>query len=124
MANIIVIDDNSVFAKLVKELLTNLGHQVTIAGNLVEVESAIQIQQNIELAIVDFWLENETGLDVMKRLRATSPELPCIFVSGGSDIGMSLETSTALAEMDGADAFLYKPFSSAALQLKIDQMLR
>ncbi len=89
-------------------LLATAGHEVSTAQSRSEAVEKLTAGPAFDLFILDFWIGGDTGVDVMRDLRKSQPDAPMLFLSGGNEM-VALETSTALAEMQGAAEFLYKP---------------
>jgi len=68
--------------------------------------------------VLDVTLPDLNGLDVQKRVAADRPDTPIIFITGYSDVPMSVRAMKA-----GAIEFLVKPFRDDALLGAIGQAL-
>ena len=68
----------------------------------------------VRLAIIDFRMPGMTGLEVMDKLRAISPEAQVILMTGEND---SAHRTGALTR--GAAAFFLKPFDDEALLIAV-----
>jgi CheY-like chemotaxis protein len=106
MATILFIDDDDQMRMFFQIALEGAGHRVLTAENgrhglrLAE-------QQEVDLALVDLFLPDMDGLEVIELLHMTRPACKIIAMSGGSWSGTSLDTATQL----GANVILKKPFS-------------
>jgi two-component system response regulator CitB len=74
------------------------------ADTLADAQIAIAAQRP-DLVMLDNYLPDGTGIDMMKHLRATQPEVDVIFITAANDI----ETIKA-AIRHGASDYLVKPF--------------
>ncbi len=94
-------------------VLESAGHDVVCCA---DGEQAIQLStaEHFDLAVVDIWMPRRSGLDVLKALRSRDDKIPVILASGGGP-GASLEQATALADLYGAAAVLYKPVEDEEL---------
>lgn len=110
---VLIVDDDLSILRLMSRLLEGAGYQVRLASCLSDARACLETE-SFDLFILDFWLGSENGLDVMRALRMAQPDAPVLFLSGGNQ-GIALETTTALAEMQGAAEFLYKPVSNLTL---------
>lgn len=122
MAKILVVDDNVAFLETISLALARANHSVKTAESIDGTRTVLSNDPSIGLILLDFWLDKGTGLELLPSIWAVKPELPVIFMSGGGST-VSLETTTALAEMKGAVGFLYKPFSNADMFAEIDRVL-
>jgi len=108
MPKILVIDDEAAVRKVMVRMLTSAGHEVTAAPDGVE---GLRVWRELgaDLVITDVHMPEMDGVQVIRELRATSPALPVIAMSG-SGSARDLELLRA-AELVGAVGLLGKPFS-------------
>lgn len=114
MARILLVDDDSAIRRALSQLLIKGGHDVALAASHDEALAELSNGQPVDLCILDFWLGTDNGLKLMENIRDTKPGIPILFLSGGNET-VPLEATTALAEMQGASEFLYKPIAADAL---------
>ncbi len=114
MKKILIVDDDSAIRRVLAQILEANGYFVATAASRQDARALLEQDKDFALFILDFWIGSDTGLDVMNDLQRLRPLTPVLFLSGGSE-DVALETSTALGEMRGACAFLYKPVPSAIL---------
>ncbi|MGB7287208.1 MAG: PAS-domain containing protein, partial [Salaquimonas sp.] len=121
---VICIDNDVNILEGMAGLLSKWGCEVT---TVTSTQSAIHAFEKLEkkgaslpmLALVDFHLDNETGLDTIKKLRAhLGYELPCALVTADRSTELKKE-----AEKFGV-AVLNKPVKPAALRALLSQMQR
>jgi DNA-binding response OmpR family regulator len=116
--DILVVDDDLTTRKMLRFVLEQqAGHHV------VEAEDAAAAQQRLseapfDLAMVDVVMPGIDGLELCKRIRATS-NLPIIVVSARGDI-----QSRVRGLQLGADDYLPKPFDPSELLARVDAILR
>lgn len=113
MTKILLVDDKPLIRKTLTRLLTNHGYKVVDVGGESEAVAAASIE-NFAAAVVDIWMPDGNGLDLMRQLRAQHPGMPILVMSGGAP-QTSLEYSLAVAEADGAAAVLIKPCEDTQL---------
>ncbi len=107
MSHILIADDEAEICASLEEILREEGYRVTTAGNAAE---ALTLMQDavFEVALLDIWLPDRDGLDVMRDVQAlpteTRPEV--IIISGHGTI----ETAVRATKL-GAYDFLEKPLS-------------
>jgi two-component system, OmpR family, response regulator ResD len=118
MARVLVVDDDRTVASVVASYLERAGHAVRVVSDGHVAMGAVA-EEPPDLVVLDLMLPGLDGLEVCRRLRALSPQLPVVML-------------TALAEPDdriaglelGADDYVTKPFSPRELVLRIDSVLR
>lgn len=114
---VLVIEDDSAIATLVKMNLQKRDYKVEIAPNGTE-GLRLAYSWQPELVILDIMMPDMDGWTVCERLRELS-DVPVIFVTA---VGSEAEIVRGL-EM-GADDYLVKPFSPGELIARIEAILR
>ena len=117
MKHILIVDDEKRIRDLIVMYLKKEGYEVTDFDNA---EKAYEFLQNneVDLLVLDIMMRGMNGLDLCKKVRATS-EVPIIFVSARSE-----ELDRILGLELGADDYLAKPFSVRELVVRIKNILR
>jgi two-component system, OmpR family, phosphate regulon response regulator PhoB len=117
VARILVVDDDTVVRRLVRDGLEREGFDVTEAGDGTAALAAVESARP-DLVILDVNLPVVGGFDVLARLRERSP-LPVILLSGrGTEIDRVLGLEL------GADDYVVKPFSPRELASRVRAVLR
>jgi CheY-like chemotaxis protein len=119
MARILIIDDEANIRNMLSLVLKKDGHQVATAENGVV---GCQMTENatFDLLLVDLFMPEMDGLEVIQFIRKQCPEIRIIACSGGGNRGMDL---LAAAKAFGAHYALYKPFDLDELRDIIQQAL-
>lgn len=114
MAHILVIDDDEQFRGMLAQMLTQDGHQVSVA---VDGEEGLRLasQAKPELIITDILMPKKDGMDLILELNRAGNKIPVIAVSGGRRC-ITAEFNLDSATLLGACATLAKPFSRADLR--------
>ncbi len=115
---ILVAEDDAVLAEGVMQTLRHSGYAVDRVKNGAEADSALAANQ-FDLLILDLGLPKRSGLDVLRRLRATDSRLPVLILTalhGVSDRVRGLDA--------GADDYLAKPFDLAELEARVRALTR
>ncbi len=105
MSNILIIDDEPEIRAVLKDVLMDEHYQVFLAGDGMEGLSIIG-QESIDLVILDVWLPNMGGIDVLKAIKEKNPDIEVIIISGHANINLAVQ-----AVKIGAFDFLEKPLS-------------
>jgi diguanylate cyclase (GGDEF)-like protein len=106
---ILVVDDDATTRLIVGKVLRRDGHEVVEAPSGEQALVAYR-QQDFSLVITDVMMEEMSGLDLLKQIRAFDPEALVVIMTSAA----SLETATAALRL-GAYDFLVKPFSDLDL---------
>lgn len=106
---ILVVDDEAQIRNTLRGVLSDEGFDVVEAENG---RAALELlaHQEPRLAIVDIWMPEVDGIELVQRMRSQAPRVPIIVISGHGTI----ETAVRVIR-DGAFDFLEKPFQLDAL---------
>ena len=117
-AKILMIDDNKLGLLARKHLLSELGHNVTIASSATEGLEQFAAQP-FDLIITDFRMPDMDGVEVIQRVRAHNPGIPVILISGFSTaLGLNEEST-------GADLVLQKSATEVPQLIRaVNRLLR
>jgi DNA-binding response OmpR family regulator len=105
---ILVVDDNAGVRRSLASLLTRAGHDVIQAANGSEA-SRVWHAVELDLVILDLFMPDKDGIEIMVELRAFVPGIPIIVMSGGA-YGSQMDMLSA-AELLGASLTIQKPFT-------------
>ncbi len=117
MKTILVVEDETAIARLIRDYLEQAGFTVLLAG---DGNAAIQIGQAAkpDLVVLDLGLPGRDGFDVTRELRRTS-EVPIVVVTARGE-----ETDRIIGLELGADDYVVKPFSPRELVARVRAVLR
>lgn len=115
---ILLIDDDSLIRSLGKELLEHMGYQVELAQDGREGLEAFRRLEHADLVILDFYLPDRDGLQVLQDLLAMNPGVR-VLVASGSFSSPEVER----IKEAGAAGFIYKPYRLAELEQRIRLVL-
>ncbi|QFG23014.1 response regulator transcription factor [Actinomadura sp. WMMB 499] len=114
---ILVVDDDPTVAEVVARYLTRDGHEVTcVADGRTALRRALD--RPPDLIVLDLMLPGMSGLDVCRRLRASSA-VPIVMLTA-----LGAETDRLAGLELGADDYVTKPFSPRELALRVKSVLR
>ncbi|MFO7780510.1 MAG: sigma-54 dependent transcriptional regulator, partial [Spirochaetia bacterium] len=105
MSTILVVDDEEGIREVLSAILQDEGYEVRVAADGIE-GLAIMESESVDLVLLDVWLPNMGGVDVLKKIKEDSPEIPVIIISGHGSIDIAVK-----AVKLGAFDFLEKPLS-------------
>ena len=114
---ILMIDDDNRLAGMVSDYLGGAGFRVTVAGTGRDGEALLK-RETFDAVILDLMLPDADGLDLCRRLRATS-DVPILMLTARGEpmdkvVGLEI----------GADDYLAKPFEPRELQARLRAILR
>ncbi|RCW84110.1 response regulator [Paracoccus lutimaris] len=120
MASILLLEDSPTVSDPLRSLLENDGHKVAVCQDAASAIAFIDRNETLDLALVDYWLEQGTAETVLTTLHDKRPDVRVVLITGGSR-DVSVETTQWLGALDGIDGFLQKPFSRREIQAIIRQ---
>jgi DNA-binding response OmpR family regulator len=118
MSTALIVDDDETVGDVVAAYLERAGIAVLRAADGIDALTLVATARP-DIVVLDVMLPGIDGLEVCRRLRRSTPELPIVML-------------TALGEEDdrirglevGADDYLAKPFSPRELVLRVQSVLR
>ncbi|CUR55753.1 Two-component system response regulator [metagenome] len=117
VARVLVVDDDHTVREVVVSYLRAHRHEVVEA---VDGEAALRTMREApaDLVVLDLMMPGIDGLEVCRRLRASS-DVPVIMLTA-----LGSETDRVVGLEHGADDYVTKPFSPRELALRVDSVLR
>jgi len=117
--HVLAVDDDSAIRALLADYLGDNELRVTAVPDGREMD-AVLARETIDLVVLDVRLQQgEDGLQIARRLRAATPGLPILMLTGRAE-----EADRVMGLELGADDYLTKPFSSRELLARIRALLR
>ena len=115
---ILVVDDESMMRKLVRDFLEREGFEVLEAGDGMEAMEIFYEEKEIALIILDVMMPKMDGWQVCREVRQSS-KVPIIMLTARS------EERDELQGFDlGIDEYISKPFSPKILVARVEAVLR
>jgi two-component system, NtrC family, response regulator PilR len=117
MASILVVDDEPSMREFLEILLAKQGHQVSTAADVATALGRVA-QGDLDLVITDLRLGRESGLDVLKAVKAEAPAIEVVMVTAFATTENAIQAMKA-----GAYDYVLKPFKVDELQLVVQKAL-
>ncbi|MDO8585653.1 MAG: sigma-54 dependent transcriptional regulator [Armatimonadota bacterium] len=107
MANkrVLIVDDEQAIREVLSDLFNGLGYHVGLARDGNEGLDAA-LSSDIDLAVLDVSLPGMNGLDLLRVLKESKPDLPVIMVTGYASMSAALKALKL-----GAYDYIKKPFN-------------
>jgi len=120
MARILVIDDDRLLREAVRALLESARYDVIEAA---DGDAGLRLyrEQGADLVLVDIFMPERDGLEVIRTLRAEAPQALIIAMSGGGRL-VKVDLLQAAARF-GASRTLAKPFEPRTLLSAVHGLL-
>jgi len=118
MTRILITDDEEGMRGLMTAALAQRGHEIVEAKSARE---ALEIHrtQPVDLIVTDLVMRDMDGTELLRRIRALSPDLPVIAVSGNRHSTIYLN----MAKLLGANRVFAKPFTLEEFAAGVEQAL-
>ncbi len=105
MGRVLVVDDEEGLRSLLSSILTEEGHSVATASDG-RAGLGLFERERFDLAVIDVWLPEKGGIDVLREIKKDGNDVPVIMISGHGTIDLAVK-----AVKLGAFDFLEKPLS-------------
>ncbi len=116
-ARILVADDEVILGNTLKTILGELGYMVTLCSRGEEFFQYLE-EQKPDLILLDIYLGEVNGIQLLNRMRAEAWEMPVIMMTAHSDVSLAVR-----AMKEGAADFVVKPFDLNHLGVLIEKNL-
>jgi two-component system, OmpR family, response regulator len=115
---VLVVDDEANIAELISMALRYEGFEVRAAHTGTKAVSAAK-EFRPDAVVLDIMLPDFDGLEVLRRMRATEPDVPVVFLTARDAVEDRVVGLTA-----GGDDYVTKPFSLEELVARLRGLLR
>ena len=114
--SILIVEDNSNLGNTLKEYLTDIGHNCSLAQSVKEAKE-IFFSIRPQIVIMDIGLPDGNGIELAKELRSFNKNFVLLFLSALNDP----ETRVEGLEI-GAEDYITKPFALKELILRLERI--
>jgi len=116
MLNILVVDDEKNIQSLIKDILSDEGHSVSVTGSLTSAKDLIK-KEVFDLIFLDVWLPDGDGISLISIIKEHQPNSFIVMISGHANIPIAVQ-----AIKEGAFDFLEKPLSTDTIFAVIEKI--
>jgi DNA-binding NtrC family response regulator len=116
--NILVVDDELAVCHSIDKILKRKGHHVEQAYSVAAALAVLDANSIYDLIIADLMMPQAGGLDLLKAIRESWPEIPVLIITGFSSIISAVETMKL-----GAAGYLPKPFTPEELEKALEETI-
>lgn len=114
---VLVVDDEERIRSSLRGILSDEGFRVVDTGDAPNVLKLLEAESPA-LVLLDVWMPEMDGIELLRRIKAEKPSLPVIMISGHANI----QSAVAATKLGAAD-FLQKPFSVSGLLASIARVM-
>ncbi len=107
MKAVLFVDDHEVLARLSCEILEMQGYKAVYAYSAADALDKFQ-RQRFDIVVTDMRMEGENGLELARKIHATSPKTPVIIVTGYGPVEGGDEVKACLAKEELFPSLLEK----------------
>src|SRR5215213_3365311 len=105
MSSVLIVDDEPNIRRMLGSLLRAEGYRVREAGSALGALAEMRAEEP-DAVMLDLYLDGETGLEALPRLREAAPDLPVIMMSGRASLSDAVKATRL-----GAFHFIEKPLT-------------
>src|SRR5690349_19278866 len=116
--SLLVIDDEPHLRETLEELLASEGYQVDSAANGEEGIGRLS-RRVYDLVLLDAVLPDQSGLEVLQKIRATNPALAVVMITAYGSVERAVEAIRL-----GATNYITKPWDNERLLAEISTLVR
>ncbi len=117
MISVLIVDDEANIRDSLQDILEDEGYKVFSAENGAKAISICK-KEKIDIALVDLWLPNVQGIEVIQRIKEIDFAVEVIVITGHGNVNSAISAMQA-----GAFDFLEKPLSIDKVILTIKKAL-
>jgi DNA-binding NtrC family response regulator len=114
---LLIVDDEEDIVAPIRRFFEKRGYAVREAGTIA---AAIRDfgDGSADAALLDYSLPDGNGIDLLRRLRALDPTLPCVMLTAHGSIDLAVK-----AVKEGAEQFFTKPVELPALLVVLERLI-
>ncbi len=129
--HVLIVEDDDAGRRSIERFLRDSGFEVTSAADA-EIAERLLDEHPFSVVVTDYRLPGIDGIELVRRVKARNPALPCLVVTAHGDVRSAVEAMRA-----GATQFLEKPappellielireaWEKHALRLEVEQLRR
>jgi DNA-binding NtrC family response regulator len=117
MSKVLIIEDEAALASALGILVERMGHVAIKAPSAALGQRALE-EDAPALVLLDIGLPDESGMEVLRRIRERSDTLPVLVITAHGNLQNAVE-----AKKRGASDYLVKPLDLPELQARITELL-
>jgi len=117
---VLLADDSGTMRTIIRRSLQALGVEaVTEASDGIQAVELFKASGGFDVVLTDWNMPGKTGLEVAREIRTLNKHVPIVMVTTEAEKARVLEAIQA-----GVSDYLVKPFTTEALQKKLERLLQ
>jgi DNA-binding NtrC family response regulator len=117
VADLLIVDDEEDIVAPIRRFFERHGHGVRSADSIAAALRTVD-EAAPDAALLDYSLPDGNGVDLLRRLRAVDPALPCVMLTAHGSIDLAVK-----AIKEGAEQFFTKPVELPALLVVVERLV-
>ena len=117
-AHVLLVDDEISIRQSLSGILEDEGYQISSVEDGHKALAMLD-DESFDIVLLDIWMPGIDGIEVLKRIKQSSPQLPVIMISGHGNI----ETAVKATRL-GATDFIEKPLDLQKILISIENTLK
>lgn len=106
---ILIVDDETTVLNLLATVLRRIGHHTVLASSPEQgIAIACEPAASLDLVITDITMPGMSGVEMVRRIRETRPDIPVLYLSGDPDTALArwgVQEADLLSKPFGIDVF-------------------
>jgi CheY-like chemotaxis protein len=116
---LLLVDDEEVIVRMLKQMLVRLGYQVTVRTGSIEALEAFKANPaKFDLVISDLTMPNMTGIQLAQEIKSIREDIPIVLCTGFSE---QIDDEKAAAM--GLNGVLMKPVARSDMATRVRMLL-
>lgn len=116
-AKVLVVDDDNNMTLILKEILTEMGHQVGVASTAEEAMKQVETEEFF-IVITDIQMPGKSGIDLLKQIKRFNSLIQVFIMTAHSNKDRVIECLKA-----GATDYFEKPFHTEDILISIQSAI-
>ena len=116
--NILVIDDEANLRATLSMILRRGGYSVSLAENARSAREMLKVH-TFNLVLLDLSLPDMNGIDLLKQIRESHPDLPVLMLTGNASLDTAIQ-----AIRQGARDYMTKPIEPDYILVRVKEILQ
>ncbi len=115
---LLLVEDEPLVRKLLEQLLSRAGYQITAASDPLEALSMVQSGVAFDVVVTDVVMANMTGPELVQKIEAACGPVPTVFMSGHTE-----DEFIRSGALRSHQRFMPKPFVPSELLVQVRQLI-